>query len=158
MIMCHRKKGTDSIRRLKGNAARVSTSATSPTTMRLSTEIWIALAIIIAPYAVYGDNIAFKGADISSLLMLEGKGQTYKTTAGATTPLEKILASSGVNSVRQRVWVNPSDGNYNLDYNLRLAKRVKAAGMSVYLDLHLSDTWADPGHQVRPPTLITCSS
>lgn len=46
-------------------------------------------------------------------------------------------------------WVNPSNGVCNLDYNVQLAKRVKAAGMSVYLDLHFSDTWADPGHQVR---------
>lgn len=81
--------------------------------------------------------------------MLEAQGRTYKTTAGVTTPLEKILSSSGVNSVRQRFWVNPKDGNYNLDYNLKLSKRAKAAGQSLYLDLHLSDTWADPAHQVR---------
>ncbi|KAK0609638.1 putative arabinogalactan endo-beta-1 [Lasiodiplodia hormozganensis] len=107
-------------------------------------------SLLLAPCAVLGDNIAYKGADISSLLMLEAKGQTYKNTAGVTTPLEKILAASGVNSVRQRIWVNPSDGNYNLDYNLKLSKRVKAAGMGVYLDLHLSDTWADPAHQTTP--------
>lgn len=81
--------------------------------------------------------------------MLEAQGKTYKTTGGVTTPLEKILSSSGVNSVRQRFWVNPKDGNYNLDYNLKLSKRAKAAGQSLYLDLHLSDTWADPAHQVR---------
>lgn len=81
--------------------------------------------------------------------MLEAQGKTYKTTGGVTTPLEKILSSSGVNSVRQRFWVNPKDGNYNLDYNLKLSKRAKAAGQSLYLDLHLSDTWADPSHQVR---------
>ncbi|KAK7716445.1 hypothetical protein SLS64_003599 [Diaporthe eres] len=82
--------------------------------------------------------------------MLEAQGKTYKTTGGVTTPLEKILASSGVNSVRQRFWVNPKDGNYNLDYNLKLSKRAKAAGQSLYLDLHLSDTWADPSHQDAP--------
>lgn len=50
----------------------------------------------------------------------------------------------------QRVWVNPSDGIYDLDYNLALAKRAGNAGLSVYLDLHFSDTWADPGHQATP--------
>jgi arabinogalactan endo-1,4-beta-galactosidase len=55
-------------------------------------------------------------------------------------PLEQILAQAGVNSIRQRIWVNPSDGNYNLDYNVALARRVRAAGMSVYLNLHFSDT------------------
>ncbi|OMP82154.1 Arabinogalactan endo-1,4-beta-galactosidase [Diplodia seriata] len=109
-----------------------------------------AFSLLVAPAAVLGDSIAYKGVDISSLLMLEDNGQTYKTTSGSTAALEKILADSGVNSVRQRVWVNPSDGNYDLDYNLELSKRVVAAGMGVYLDLHLSDTWADPSHQTTP--------
>lgn len=65
-------------------------------------------------------------------------------------PLEKILAINGVNIVHQRVWVNPSDGNYNLNYNIALAKRAKAAGLDVYLDLYYSDTWADPAHQKIP--------
>ncbi|KAG8766420.1 hypothetical protein FRC12_006894 [Ceratobasidium sp. 428] len=94
--------------------------------------------------------LQFKGADISSLLVLEAQGKKFKWTDGYVEGFEYILAKSGGNSARQRVWVNPSDGNYNLDYNVKLAKRVKAAGMSVYLDLHYSDTWADPGHQATP--------
>jgi hypothetical protein len=31
-----------------------------------------------------------------------------------------------------------------------MAKRIKAAGMGLLLDFHYSDTWADPGHQVKP--------
>jgi len=80
--------------------------------------------------------------------MLENSGITYKSSSGTVTAFEKLLAQSGANSVRQRVWVNPSDGVYNLAYNIKLAQRVVNAGMSVYLDLHLSDTWADPSHQV----------
>ncbi|GAQ11110.1 probable arabinogalactan endo-beta-1,4-galactanase A [Aspergillus lentulus] len=95
-------------------------------------------------------SLAYRGADISSLLIEEKAGIKYKNVNGQTQPLENILKANGVNSVRQRVWVNPSDGSYNLDYNLKLAKRVKAAGMSVYLDLHFSDTWADPSHQTTP--------
>jgi len=94
--------------------------------------------------------LTYKGADISSLLMLEDQGISYKSTSGAVTPFEKLLAQSGANSIRQRIWVNPSGGTYDLDYNLQLAKRVVSAGMSVYLDLHFSDTWADPGHQATP--------
>jgi arabinogalactan endo-1,4-beta-galactosidase len=93
-------------------------------------------------------SLTYRGADISSLLIEEGAGIRYKNLNGQTQPLENILKANGVNSIRQRVWVNPSDGHYNLDYNLKLAKRVKAAGMSIYLDLHFSDTWADPSHQV----------
>jgi arabinogalactan endo-1,4-beta-galactosidase len=91
--------------------------------------------------------LTYKGADWSSVAVEEGKGITYTTTSGATQSLEKILASSGVNTVRQRIW---TAGEYNLNYNLNLAKRAKAAGLGVYLTLHFSDTWADPAHQAIP--------
>lgn len=89
-----------------------------------------------------------RGADISSLLVEENAGFSYKNSAGTTQAFEVILAEDGINSIRQRLWVNSSDGSYNLDYNIELAKRMQAQGMRTYLDLHLSDTWADPGHQV----------
>jgi hypothetical protein len=91
-------------------------------------------------------SLTYKGVDWSSLLIEEAAGYSYKS--GSTQPLETILKNSGVNTVRQRLWVNPSGGNYDLAYNIKLAKRAKAAGLGVYLDMHLSDTWADPGHQV----------
>ena len=92
--------------------------------------------------------LTYKGADISSLLTLEESGTTYKNLAGEPQALETILADNGVNSIRQRIWVNPADGVYDLEYNVELAKRARDAGMSVYLDLHYSDTWADPENQV----------
>ncbi|CCO34640.1 arabinogalactan endo-1,4-beta-galactosidase [Rhizoctonia solani AG-1 IB] len=117
-----------------------------PLTMRLA-ALLPALALCAERAAA---ALKYKGADISSLLMLEGQGKTYKWTDGYVEGFEWILQKSGANSVRQRVWVNPSDGVYNLDYNVKLARRVKATGMSVYLDLHYSDTWADPAHQTTP--------
>ncbi|KAJ3547994.1 hypothetical protein NM208_g1220 [Fusarium decemcellulare] len=94
--------------------------------------------------------LTYRGVDWSSVLLEEAKGIKYTDVSGSAQPLEKILANNGVNSIRQRVWVNPSNGDYNLDYNLKLAKRAKAAGLSVYLTLHFSDTWADPAHQSIP--------
>ncbi|OGE58180.1 hypothetical protein PENARI_c001G05116 [Penicillium arizonense] len=94
--------------------------------------------------------LSIHGADISSLLVEEGSGISYKNAAGTTGKLEAIVKAAGVNSIRQRVWVNPSDGSYDLDYNVKLAKRVQAQGMTTYLDLHYSDTWADPSHQTTP--------
>lgn len=96
--------------------------------------------------------LLYRGADISSLLVVEEETagvSFYKNLQGQPQPFETILAENGVNSVRQRLWVDPEDGVYGLEYNLELAGRVvRRAGMSVYLDMHLSDTWADPGHQV----------
>ncbi|KAK7697219.1 hypothetical protein SLS64_013776 [Diaporthe eres] len=47
-----------------------------------------------------------------------------------------------------RVWV--AKGDYDLDYNVALAKRAKAAGIDVHINLHFSDSWADPGQQKIP--------
>lgn len=95
-------------------------------------------------------SLTYKGVDWSSLIVEERAGISYKTASGQTQPLEQILKANGVNTVRQRVWVNPSNGDYNLAYNIALAKRAKAAGLGVYVDFHYSDTWADPGHQAIP--------
>jgi arabinogalactan endo-1,4-beta-galactosidase len=93
-------------------------------------------------------SLTFKGVDWSSIALEEVAGYTYKTTAGTTKALEIILKASGVNTVRQRVWVNPPSGDYGLAYNIALAKRAYATGMNIYLDMHFTDTWADPGAQV----------
>ncbi|OTB08683.1 glycoside hydrolase family 53 protein [Hypoxylon sp. CI-4A] len=106
----------------------------------------LALSLFTAVQAA----LKYKGVDWSSVIVEENAGISYTTTSGTAESLEKILAESGVNTVRQRVWVNPGDGNYNLDYNLKLAQRAKAAGLEVYVDFHYSDTWADPGHQAIP--------
>ena len=94
--------------------------------------------------------LTYKGVDWSSLLMQEAAGHSYIGLNGQKAPMETILAANGINTVRQRLWANPRDGTYNLDYNLRLARRAKAAGLKLYLDLHFSDTWADPAHQAPP--------
>jgi arabinogalactan endo-1,4-beta-galactosidase len=94
--------------------------------------------------------LTYKGVDWSSLLVEEAAGRSYIGLNGVKSPLETILAANGVNTVRQRLWVNPSDKTYNLDYNLRLARRAHAANLKLYLDLHFSDTWADPAHQKIP--------
>ncbi|KAI2635370.1 glycoside hydrolase family 53 protein [Xylaria nigripes] len=112
--------------------------------------------VVLAVAPVHG-TLIYKGVDWSSVKVEEKSGRSYRTISGNTEPLETILKESGVNTVRQRVWVNPTDGNYDLEYNLQIAKRAKAAGLGIYLDLHLSDTWADPAHQTIPrgwPTAI----
>ena len=39
-----------------------------------------------------------------------------------------------------RIWVDPRGGVNGLDYTTRLAKRIKAAGATLMLDFHYSDT------------------
>ncbi|WPG99239.1 Arabinogalactan endo-beta-1,4-galactanase [Acrodontium crateriforme] len=112
---------------------------------------WIALFPLFT--AVARASLAYKGVDWSSLLVEEAAGHSYKTASGTVQPLETILKANGVNTVRQRLWVNPSNGEYDLAYNLKLAKRAHAAGLNVYLDFHFSDSWADPSKQTTPVTM-----
>ena len=65
-----------------------------------------------------------------------------------------MLREHHYNWVRLRVFHDPSahpDQLPNdLSYTLALARRAKAAGFNLLLDLHYSDTWADPGKQTTP--------
>jgi len=112
--------------------------------------IFGSLAAVLLAFSGAEAALQYKGVDWSSVIVEERAGVSYKTQSGQAQPLERILASNGVNTVRQRVWVNPSGGNYNLAYNIELARRAKAAGLGVYVNFHYSDTWADPAHQTIP--------
>jgi arabinogalactan endo-1,4-beta-galactosidase len=52
-----------------------------------------------------------------------------------------------------------NQGHRYSDFRCKALIMPKAQGMQVLLDFHLSDTWADPGHQVAPaawtPVLMT---
>ena len=92
------------------------------------------------------------GMDLSMLQFLEDHGVQYKDAGAVDDPLT-IWQHHGVNFVRLRLFVHPDgkNGQVNtLPYTLRLAKRVKKAGLRLLLDLHYSDEWADPTHQTIP--------
>ncbi|TWT92856.1 Arabinogalactan endo-1,4-beta-galactosidase precursor [Botrimarina colliarenosi] len=94
------------------------------------------------------------GADISGLPVFEDAGITYTHNGVAGDAIE-ILAAHGVGWQRLRLFVDPTNSSddfvvNDLSYTIDLAKRVKAAGGKVLLDLHYSDTWADPGKQNKP--------
>lgn len=80
--------------------------------------------------------LPLNGADFSSLSLLESQGITYKDN-GAEKPFEQILWSHGFELARIRVW---TAGTYTQSYALALAKRAKAVGMKILIDLHYSDT------------------
>ena len=91
------------------------------------------------------------GADISFLDQLESMNTGF-IEDGKVTPLLDILKNNGVNWIRLRLWVDPSehDNWCNLSRTVAIAKRVKAAGFSFLLDIHYSDWWADPSQQTIP--------
>ena len=58
----------------------------------------------------------------------------------------------GWNAFRVRVFVSPvrNAPDNTLENAIPLAKRIKAAGAILILDIHFSDTWSDPQHQEIP--------
>ena len=95
-----------------------------------------------------------KGADISWLPQMEATGYIFYNENGKAEDCLKILKDHGINSVRLRTWVNPNDnkasGHCSKNETVALAVRAQKMGMRVMIDFHYSDSWADPGKQVKP--------
>jgi arabinogalactan endo-1,4-beta-galactosidase len=91
-----------------------------------------------------------KGADISWVTQMESQGLQFYNRAGVQQDLYQVFKSEGINAIRLRAWVNPSD-NYNSTADLvAKAIRAKNAGMKIMIDFHYSYTLADCGHQATP--------
>ena len=97
------------------------------------------------------DRTAFaKGADISWITEMESKGMKFYNSNAEERECTALMKEIGMNAVRYRVWVNPSDGwNSSTDVLVK-ALRAQKLGMRIMIDFHYSDTWADPGHQSPP--------
>lgn len=91
-----------------------------------------------------------RGADISWVTEMEGKGFKFYNAAGEERECTALMAELGCNTVRLRVWVDPEDGWCGKEDVLVKAKRAKALGMRIMIDFHYSDWWADPGKQNVP--------
>ncbi|MDM8161505.1 glycosyl hydrolase 53 family protein [Labilibaculum sp. K2S] len=91
-----------------------------------------------------------KGADVSWLTEMESAGILFYNAEGNKTECMSLLKSLGMNSIRLRVWVNPTDGWCNKTDMLIKAKRANDLGMRILVDFHYSDSWADPSKQSKP--------
>jgi len=97
------------------------------------------------------------GADVSALDAPGrggggGRGTLAYQEDGKPSDEATILMHHGWNAFRLRVFVSPvrSAPNNTLEAAIPLAKQIKTAGAKLLLDLHFSDTWADPQHQEIP--------
>ena len=98
------------------------------------------------------------GMDASSVLAEEASGVTYYNFAGEEQDVFQTLAENGVTHIRVRVWNHPYDaeghgyggGNCDIETAVEIGKRAAKAGLSLIVDFHYSDFWADPGKQMAP--------
>jgi arabinogalactan endo-1,4-beta-galactosidase len=94
------------------------------------------------------------GADISFLgaPMRRGRPLPAYQENGVAGDEMTILMRHGWTSFRLRVFVSPvrDAPDNSIENTIPLARRIKAAGGTFLLDIHYSDTWADPQHQDIP--------
>lgn len=100
-------------------------------------------------------TVAFaKGADVGWLPQMEATGYKFYDTDGSEKDCLQLLKDRGINTIRLRVWVNPSNdkasGHCSKEETVAMALRAKNMGMRIMIDFHYSDSWADPGKQTKP--------
>ncbi len=118
-------------------------------TLKLAGFLYLAAcASIAAPAQDYA-----VGADVSFLAKCEQDGVGFKE-AGQPMDALAILREHHYNWVRLRLFHDPAPSPdklpNDLSYTLALARRAKKMGFHLLLDLHYSDSWADPGKQPVP--------
>ncbi len=90
------------------------------------------------------------GVDLSFSPQIEESGYTFLDSTGTALASADLYKSYGWNAVRLRLWVDPVGGHSGFAEVLEASKRYREAGYLIWLDLHYSDVWADPGHQTKP--------
>ncbi len=91
-----------------------------------------------------------RSADLSKLPELTEEGAIFRDASGQRKEALQIFRSAGLNIIRVRLWVNPSGTHSSLKEVTVFSQKIQAMGLKVWLDLHYSDTWADPGKQTMP--------
>lgn len=95
-----------------------------------------------------------KGADVSWLPQMEATGYQFLDENGQKADVLQLLKNRGMDAVRLRIFVNPSDnpwsGHCDKDATVAMALRAQKMGMRVMANFHYSDSWADPGKQNKP--------
>ncbi len=125
------------------------------------TRVGIVAMVVCTSAQGWADR--YVGGDISLLPEYEEAGAVYKTHEGE--PISDLLPwlhDEGMNAMRVRLFVNPSDHKANfpssydpnacqdLEYITPLCQRIVNNGFKLMLDFHYSDTWADPAKQWTP--------
>ena len=115
---------------------------------------------IFAMTAMSSTAQKYVGGDISLLTKYEEHGAKYQEASGTAIPdMLTFFKQNGWNAMRVRLFVDPSKASaahqgegvcQDLDFVIKLGKRIKDAGFAFMLDFHYSDTWTDPGKHATP--------
>ncbi|WP_274649601.1 glycosyl hydrolase 53 family protein [Paenibacillus humicola] len=118
---------------------------------------------------IRADNVMLKdgltvGADMSYDTSYPNRIYTTRNDTNAPSSDGHMIGTmheTGMSSVRFRIWNDPrnentgspvdfTDGSMNPQDTLNKSVYANSLGMKVGLDFHYSDSWADPGKQIKP--------
>ena len=128
----------------------------------LSPSILFFLLLFISINTKAQTSFSFaNGADVGWLSQMEATGYKFYDKDGTQKECLPLLKDRGINTIRLRVWVDPSNdkvnGHCSKEETVAMAIKAQNLGMRIMIDFHYSDTWADPGHQKKPAAWATHS-
>ena len=124
--------------------------------MRKQIQLIFILSILVSCGSDTSDTIDshppeyISAVDISTYPEIEMTNPSFYDSENHEKELLPMLKDYGINTIRLRLWVNPENGHSGFEEVKQFSQALKAYGFKVWLSLHYSDTWADPGHQTPP--------
>ncbi|MEM9858168.1 MAG: glycosyl hydrolase 53 family protein, partial [Bacteroidota bacterium] len=121
--------------------------------LRHLSEIWMLLVLISCNQDQPNLPVNYEGisaVDISSYPEISKSAHLYFDLEGNQKPFLDILKENGINTIRLRIWVDPKNEHSGFAEVKAFSETLKAKGFKLWLTLHYSDTWADPGRQNIP--------
>ena len=88
--------------------------------------------------------------DCSAYPEMSGYNLLFTDRDGKQMSFVEMLSANDIRAVRLRVWVNPPGGYSSLSSVAAFADELRARGIRIWLSMHYSDSWADPGKQDPP--------
>jgi len=97
-------------------------------------------------------ELTIKSVDASFIPEIRTWNVPTKNRNGVAEDMLTTLKNEGVNTIRLRLWKDPIPGDAFSGFNevKSFAQEIKNKGMKVWITVHYSDTWADPGAQQKP--------
>ncbi len=94
--------------------------------------------------------LQIRAADLSFTPEIAAAGTVFFDMQGNARDMPAIFHEAGCNVVRLRLWHTPAGSHSSTAEVVAFAARLRAEGFKLWLDLHYSDSWADPGQQRKP--------
>ncbi|MGA0277582.1 MAG: glycosyl hydrolase 53 family protein, partial [Candidatus Kariarchaeum pelagius] len=88
--------------------------------------------------------------DISYFPKIAESNPLFYNSQGDQVEFLNSLLDYGINTIRLRLWVNPTEDVSSLQGVKEFSTLLKSLGFRIWITPHFSDTWAHPGQQILP--------